>query len=432
MSRGDCVIEVGAGVVDRETEWGNFKGRARQVNEAERPGRGGDDERREVLLVGRAPTLMWAMPYLMSRCGFHVDVITTSQLLRASRFVRELMLVGETDAITPTAYAHICDREKPYDWVIACEDQSLLELSGMDWPEDREPAYLPLQRRGERGHIYSKIGLSRMLEAGGVRTPPFRVAGSVAEALEGARELGYPVYVKEDAGSGGAGVYQCETDADLCGLEGLFAAGPLLVQKKIAGREVALSALFFEGRLAHFSYGVVERATAAQAISAVRLHLPLSLVDARVYEELCDLGRALEANGVVSITALEAADGSGLNYFEADMRPTVWVDAARLYGDDVAPRIRGWFERGEILSREDLAMAGGCEPMRVTHFQRLKLWEVLVNRFGVWRTIPWAERRMVLHLMGARMWAPASRKVVPKRVRQAVKRGMTAARIAFP
>jgi hypothetical protein len=391
-----------------------------------------DQRLREVLLVGRSSTLMWTMPYLMSRCGFAVDVVTTSQLMRSSRFVRKLVLVDASDTVTSTAYALICDRERQYDWVIACEDQSLLELSGMDWPEDREPAYLPLQRKGERGHIYSKIGLSRALSEGSVQTPQFRVAWNVVDALKGARELGYPVYVKEDAASGGAGVHLCRSGSDVMRLEGLFAEGPMLVQKRIEGREVDLSGVFFAGELAHFAYAEIERTTVVQALSAVRRYLPPSLVDGSTFDELQALGRALGANGFVSISCIEAADGSGRYFFEADMRPTVWVDVARLYGDDVAAPIRAWFERGEVLQKEGLRQSGSGRAVRVAHFQRLKVWEILLNRYGVWRTMPWMERRILLTLLLAKIYMPASRKMVPRRLRQMVKRGMIAARIAFP
>jgi len=387
---------------------------------------------REALLVGRAPTLMWAVPHLLNRCGFHVDVVSSSPLLRASQFVRDVMLLPEADGLSATAYARICDRERPYDWVIACDDQTLLEMSKMDWPAGREPAYLPLQGGPAGPHIYSKIGLSRVLRAAGVRTPQFRVARSCAEASRATRKLGYPVLLKTDSDSGGAGVHLCRGVEDVWALERHFVSGPMLVQKRIEGREVDLSGFFFEGRLIHFCCAEVERMAGGGSLSAVRRYYPLRLVEKRVFTELSALGRALGANGFVSIGSIEAADGSGLYFFEADMRPTVWVDAGRLYGDDAAKRIRGWFERGEVASWEEMRAAGDEQPVRVAHFQRLAMWEMLVNRYGVWRTVPWAEWRMVAQILAARVWAPASRKLAPRSVRRVVKRWMVAMRVAFP
>jgi hypothetical protein len=375
---------------------------------------------------------MWAVPYLLSRCGFVVDVVTTSPLLRASRFVRDVMLLPEAEELTATAYARICDREQAYDWVIACDDQTLLEMSGMDWPGDHEPAYLPLKTGPAGPHIYSKIGLSRVLEAAEVLTPPFRVVESCSGAVEAARELGYPVLVKTDAGSCGAGVHLCHGDEDVRALAQLFAGGAMLVQKRIEGREVDLSGFFFEGRLIHFCRAEVERMIGGKSLSAVRRYWPLPLVEERVFAELSKLGRALGADGFVSIGSIEANDGSGLYFFEADMRPTVWVDAARLYGDDVAGRIRGWFERGEVADWEEMRASGSNEPVCVAQLQRLRIWEMLLNRYGIWRTVPWVEWRMVLQIQASRVWAPASRRLAPRAVRRVVKRSMMAMGISFP
>jgi hypothetical protein len=375
---------------------------------------------------------MWAIPYLLNRCGFVVDVVTTSPLLRASRFVRDVMLLPEAEGLTATAYARICDRKQAYDWVIACDDETLLQMSGMDWPADREPAYLPLKSGPAGAHIYSKIGLSRVLEAAGVRTPPFRVVESCSAAVEAARELGYPVLIKTDAGSCGTGVHVCQGDEEVRSLIQLFAGEPMLVQKRVEGREVDLSGFFFEGRLIHFCRAEVERMIGGKSLSAVRRYWPLRLVEERIFAEVSALGRALGASGFVSIGSIEANDGSGLYFFEADMRPTVWVDAARLYGDDVAERIRGWFERGEVADWEEMRAAGGEQPVRVAQFQRLSIWEMLLNRYGIWRMVPWVEWRMVLHIQASRVWAPASRVLVPRAARRVVKRWMVGMGIAFP
>jgi hypothetical protein len=114
------------------------------------------------------------------------------------------------------------------------------------------------------------------------------------------------------------------------------------------------------------------------------------------------------------------------------MRPNVWVDVSRFYGEDAAERIRGWFETGESLRKESLDAGIDCMPIRIPHFKRIARWELLVNRYHVWRFIPWCETSVVVRQICARAVMPVARFIVPHRVRKVVKRVMISAGIAFP
>src|SRR5262249_30993847 len=102
----------------------------------------------EALVVGSGTSLIWQLPYLLSRAGFEVDVITTVDLLRASRFVRNLQLAKSLDEIAPRVQEHICRQARPYDWLIASDDYTLGELSKLPWPAEIAPRYLPLPPPG--------------------------------------------------------------------------------------------------------------------------------------------------------------------------------------------------------------------------------------------------------------------------------------------
>ncbi len=361
-----------------------------------------------------------------------MDVVTTSPLLRASRFARRVDRVGTFDGMVEQAFDRIGHRDRPYDWVIAGDDETVRRLSHCAWPAGAEPKYLPRTAEGQASHLYSKIGLSRVLAAGGVKTPEFRVVNSCAECLAAARELGYPVLVKMDSASGGVGVHRCENDQDTRGLAAMFGSRPLLVQRWIAGQELDLSAIYFDRKLVHFNYSEILRKLPGSALSTVRRYSPLPLVDEEVFDELAELGRVLDANGFVSISCMEAADGSGRYYFEADMRPNVWVDFSRFYGEDSAARIRKWFAAGETLSKQSAGKPEGCTPVTIPYFLRVPWWELALNRYRVWRFIPWNEPSLVLRMLGSRAAMPLVRFVVPHGVRRWVKRGMIGAGIAFP
>lgn len=375
----------------------------------------------EALIVSNHTGLTWALPYLLWRAGFAVDVVTTSRLIRTSRFVRMVKRVSSLGMLAEAASAHVRGHPRAYDWVIASDDDALLVLSKLEWPPGKKPRYLPVGEGERRLHLYSKTGLSRVLSAGGIKTPAYRVARDCGEAATAARELGYPVFLKADASSGGAHVFECRSDADIAAQSRSFAAGPLLVQKKIEGAELDLSAIYFEGKLVHFTYSRIERTVSRFGPSALRAYYSSSHVAPEIFAELSALGPVLGASGFVTISCIEAADSSGRTYIEADMRPNVWADFSLFYGEDAAVRIRNWFAGRVSLTPENAAPAFAVPvPYVIPHFMRLGLFELLINRYGVWKFIPWTDRGLVGRILLAKMvndLISLGRSVIPRRIR---------------
>ena len=350
----------------------------------------------EALMVSDLADLTLALPHLLWRAGFSLDVIATTGLMRQSRYVRSASILASDRDLVPAVLEQMSARTKPYDWVIAADDFTLRMLGEFPWPTALQPRLLTLARAGQTNHLFSKIGLSTALSAGGVQTPPFHVACCAAEALQWARENGYPVFLKMDSSWGGDGVYECACDDDIKRREALFASGSVLVQKKVEGVEFDVSAIFFDHKVAHFSYARIEKSMRRFGPSVLRTYYPLPLVDMRILDELTRLGSALGANGFSNIRCIEAADGSGRYYFEADLRPNVWIESSKYLGDDPAERIRAWFTSGTCLSAENLKRQDPCAPITLPFFLRMSFWEVLTNRYGVWKYIPMADPMVII------------------------------------
>ncbi len=316
--------------------------------------------------------------------------------MRSSKFVRSARIFTSEHDLVPAVLEQMGARSKPYDWVIAADDLSLKLLGSFPWPAALRPRLLPLECAGQTNHLFSKIGLSTALSAGGVQTPPFHVATCTGEALEWAREQGYPVFLKVDSSRGGEGVHECACDDEIEKQEVLFASQPVLVQKKIGGFEVDLSAIFLDHELVHFSYARIKKSQSRFGPSVLRTYYPLPLVDERIFDELVRLGRTLAANGFSNISCVEAADGSGRYYFEADLRPNVWIEFPGYFGEDPAERIRAWFTSGTCLSPRSVKRQEPCVPVTMPYFLRMKFWEVLTNRYGVWKYISLADPMVIL------------------------------------
>ncbi len=356
----------------------------------------------EALVIAHSTSPAWDILHLLSRAGFSVDIVTTSRYLGLSRFARTVQTVVSDEALAPSAYDVVRIRTKPYDWVIATDDLTLRALAQLEWPPGMRPKFLPSATPENLPHLCSKIGLSRVLSAGGIRTPPFRIARNHEEAIEAASAIGYPVMLKIDFSGGGEGVHECAKDADIAALRHLFTEQPLLVQKKIEGITLDLSAIYFDGELVHFTYSTYERRLKQFGLSAVRTYYPLALVDGEIFTELSALGNVLAASGFVNINCIEAADGTR-HYIEADMRPYAWADFSRFFGEDAALRIRDWFGSHVRLTKANAARVGaGQAPLTIPYFLRLGSWELLTNRHAVWQFIPFADARLVRRLLLAK------------------------------
>jgi ATP-grasp domain len=353
----------------------------------------------EALVIASTTSPAWVILHLLSRAGFAVDIVTKSRHLGLSRFARTVHLLTSDKALASSAYDVVRIRGKPYDWVIAADDLVLRDLAQLEWPPDARLKFLSSTTPESLPHLCSKIGLSQVLSAGGIRTPTFRIARNLEEAIEAANAIGYPVMLKVDFSGGGDGVHECGHEADVVTQRPLFSEQPLLVQKKIEGTLLDLSAIYFDRELVHFTYSTIGRTSKRFGLSEVRTFYPLTLVDGEIFTELSALGNVLGASGFVNISCIEGPDGMR-HYIEADMRPNAWADFSRFFGEDAAPRIRDWFCSRVRLTKANAARLGaGQARLTIPHFLRLRRWELLTNRYGVWQFIPLADARLVRRLL---------------------------------
>ena len=344
------------------------------------------------LLIGRGHNLAWTLPQLLARAGFSVDVISSSRVMQHARFVRECDIVPRDASIVPAIRKRL---EKHYDWIVITEDDVLNEILQSNLSLEDKLKALPVLSQENLIHLFSKIGLFKTFSTQGVSTPPSFPANHLPEALLAAKRLGYPVLLKLDASSGGAGVFECKDPSALGAVYRQVGNFPILVQKKLFGIELDLSALYLEGELVHFSFAKVEKTVRSFGPSSLRTYYPLSILEKSIFQELEHIGKVLGAHGFVNIACIQSEQGRF--YFEADMRPNVWVEFPKFFGEDPAVRIKQWFCKKKKL--EYPALPSSRSPILLPYFLRLKRWELLCNRYGVWKFIPKDDLKLTLKLL---------------------------------
>jgi hypothetical protein len=346
------------------------------------------------LLVGRNPGLLWSLPQLLFRAGFSVDVIASAPLMRRAKFVRSYEHVPSFQPLLPALIPKIRDN---YDWIIPTEDPILAEVLKSSLSIEDKLKLLPVLKEENLSHIYSKIGLSNIFSSQGVNTPPFRLVRSLQEALAEATHLGYPVLLKQDASGAGVGVFECNAPSDFGLIKKEVFKEPLLLQKMIRGIELDLSAVFLEGELVHFSYSKIEKSCSKFGPSWLRTYRPLHAVEESIFQELSQIGKVLGAHGFTNIACIES--NQSRFYFEVDLRPNVWVQTPRFFGEDPALRIRKWFTQKETLRYPVAAETHQPSQILVPFFLRLRRRDLLLNRYQAWRFIPKDDLKLVMRLI---------------------------------
>ncbi len=334
------------------------------------------------------------LPQLLRRARFSIDLISSDLLMRRAKFVNNFYPVPHNGSLIPTLRKQL---KQNYDWIIPTEDGIIKEILDSTLSLKEKSQLLPVQNRAHFGHLFSKIGLSKAFLRNQISTPPFLIAENLEQALLSAKQLGYPVLVKIDTSSGGTGVFGCYTDGDLKNIKPKVFENPVLIQKKIPGIELDLSALYLEGNLIHFSYSKIEKTVYQFGPSSLRTYRSLSAVEEPIFQELAQIGKALGAHGFTNMGCIQS--GTTRFYFEVDMRPNVWVETPKFFGEDPAIRIRNWFSQKQILSPPIPQIKNQPIEMLIPYYLRLKRSDLLWNRYNVWKFIPKQDKKLAAKLL---------------------------------
>ena len=202
------------------------------------------DKLEALLIGGYWPEVMEVTFGLLIRAGFTVDVISNSSAFRKNGAMRDYVLAKKRDLLVKTAAEKI---KKRYTLVVVGDDATLGVILNSDLSGEQKLRLLPVLSGKNFGHIFSKIGLSLALKEHGINTPDSRAVRDGEELNTSAHALGYPILVKLDSSAGGVGVFECRDGADVEALGKTLTRYPVLVQRKIAGPEVALEAFYRAG-----------------------------------------------------------------------------------------------------------------------------------------------------------------------------------------
>lgn len=339
----------------------------------------------QALVIGNSIEITLALPDLLRQAGFEVDCLSTRRILKTLPSLRHFFHLSKLGQMPEIAATVI--RATPYDLVIIADDGSLHAILSSSLSDDEKLALLPVTTLNDFSHLCSKIGLSQRLQEHDIATPEFLVVQDRQALQEASQKMAFPFMLKGDFSSGGRQTYECATQSDFAILLEHFGAYPALMQKKITGEEISMEAFYQKGVLIHFSYSRIMKTKNNQkfAPSKLREYTQIGSLDPAVVYELEKLGVALGANGFVNITCLISHADQKRYYIEADMRPTTWINFSRYLGDPPAQKIKHYFVTGKPSGTPEQCNPDYPEKILLPYFLRMQLWELVSNRYQVWR-----------------------------------------------
>jgi hypothetical protein len=334
----------------------------------------------QALIIGM-DAMAFAPIQLLRRAGFEMDRIGPSLRHRHAPLFRRHFVASDSqallDRITPVLMA------TPYDPVVVSDDSTLQSIAQSTLPEALKQRLLPVVSPADRSHLQSKIGLSKRLESAGVRTPRFQIAQTHSDLLNAAAPLRFPILLKVDASAGGRGVFECHSPQNVPA-RAADLTFPLLLQEKIEGDVIDISGFYRGGRLVHFTYSRMDEFVDGPfGPSSVRTYTQTGAMTGELFDEMTALGKALGAHGFSNVTCVRSKSDGKHYFFEADLRPNVWVDHGRFIGNDAADALRRCFLQGIFPDR--LTALNPAFPIHrvIPHPGRVSAWDLIINRHRV-------------------------------------------------
>lgn len=342
----------------------------------------------DALIIGCCEELTVPLLEVLSLSGYKIDCISKSKRLCFDKNINNFYYVKTDQDLLQTS----CEVSKKHHFnLIALSDDNTIKLiKDSKLLISYKEKFLPVVNQKYFGHLASKIGLSKALKEFKIRTPDFAVINSNSDILYNLKLIHFPFILKGDYSGGGSQTIEVNNQSELKKIMKEFNYFPALMQKKIEGDLIGIEALFLDGKLVHFSYSNILKTMSNNRFSpsVVREYSQLGILDEEVFQEINSLGVALGINGFVNISCIKSCLDNRHYYFEADVRPTTWLGYTKYFGDNLGFRLKNYLKQRVPLTYPVQIDVNYPLKVILPYHLRLTTFELLTNRYSVWKYIP--------------------------------------------
>lgn len=341
----------------------------------------------KALIYGQSIELTLPTFGLLSDAGFQIDYLSNQKRLGKHPLIKNFYHVSSLSQI-PYIASEIVSNQT-YDLVIATDDITLELVKNSQLPPSQKLKLLPVVNVSDFEHIASKVNLSKVFQAHGINSPKFKIIQSKNDLLMLACKLEFPLIIKGDVSGGGSQTFKIDSNSELLKVASFFSHYPAVLQEYVCGRLIGVEAFYQNQQLIYFNYSESLKTIRGSEFTptSLRLFKQVGGLSVQLLEELSHIGKALGANGFVNLSAvLSDADGK-YYFFEADMRPNVWVNSSRLFGNPASLFIVKYFESGRMLDALPELNKFYPDEFKLAYPPRVSFCQLLSNKFLVWTQI---------------------------------------------
>ncbi len=341
------------------------------------------------------------IPYLFSKVGCTVEVFCPKEsfLLKNKYWSNWLESPYSSKEFSEKLQKVVT--ENSYDWIILANDQTIRLINESISDDLLARKILPLSKLENRYMLGSKAGLSRICNENNILTPKYISCESSVDIENAPLEL-FPALLKMDRSEGGNGVFLCEDKPmalDKMKNLSVEERKGLILQKYIPGDNIAVEALYKNGKLLAYSYSKVIQTTNGEfSPSITRSYSSCPKIE----DSLIKIGEVVGFNGFNNMTFMRTGEKHFL--IEADPRPQSWFRLGEFGGMDFSLAIENYLMDRYELMRPDIPLK--TSDITVRHFFReinyflhnadfLNLSKWVFNNDGRWRFIPWYDFKVL-------------------------------------
>lgn len=207
-------------------------------------------------------------------------------------------------------------------WIIFGDDAVLYEVANSSLSIERKLQILPVNTVEALSFVGSKKGFAEISAKYNWKVPKSVVCDSPEILIAVAEDIGYPLFIKADRGSGGAQVKKIMNLTELRSEELPQSWFPVVVQESIEGTECGLGLFYWHGELRFIDFA--DETLSMEKFGPTykrRIFIPQSF-DA--LDSLHEMGRVLGLHGFVNGSSMFDSHHNSYWVFEMDLRPNAW------------------------------------------------------------------------------------------------------------
>ena len=345
------------------------------------------------------------IPSIFKRAGCIVDVFCSEESwLRSNRFHDNWIEAPDDEENFKYKLADFVRKNADsYNWILLL-DEFTLKLMNNFIGDDQFliEKLLPINKIENREVLSSKIGMSNACTRYNITTPRFINYTEDLGFDYIAKNLDFPILLKEDFSFSGLGIQFCATINDLqaC-LDKVLSKKNLVLQEFIVGEDIGVEALFYEGQLVSYNCSTILSYMSDKFSFTTRRTY---YQDAALAKQLKKLGESFGISGLGSIQYIYHKERDLFYLIETDLRSNSWMPYSKFMENDMSEGVRqimsgkiiGEFPRTTPISERPEIAIFDRDIRRCMKNKDLKgFLRWAVNYKGYWKFIPFYDTKLL-------------------------------------